>query len=180
MAVSDGKKTARKLPVEWNWLGVESMEPKLPALMRTQMSSAAAMMNMNGAPKACRWRMDSTPRQTMTILRSQNSRKQAHFMAAEVAAAGQMTASMEWMAVPPIQDWMPNQPQATMARRMAGRFAPRTPKGARMKTGNGIPYLAPAWALSSMGTKTMRLPSRTVARACFQSMPLSIRPEASL
>jgi hypothetical protein len=38
--------------VEWNWLGVESIEPKLPALIRTQTISAAAITNMNGAPKA--------------------------------------------------------------------------------------------------------------------------------
>ncbi len=59
--------------------------------------------------------------------------------------------SMELMAEPPIQVWMPNQPQATRARKTAGTFAPRTPKEARTKTGNGMPYFAPAWALSSMG-----------------------------
>ncbi len=90
--------------VEWNWLGVESMDPKLPALMRTQISRAAAMTNMKGAPKACRWRMDSTPRQTTTMFKSQKPRKHAHRMPSFEATDGQMTASMEWMAVPPIQD----------------------------------------------------------------------------
>src|ERR1700733_3715755 len=104
MAVSEGRKTARNADVEWNWLGVDSMEPKLPALMRTQISKAAAMMNMKGAPKACRWRMDSTPRQTTTMFRSQKPRKQAQRMPELVATEGQMTANMEWMAVPPIQD----------------------------------------------------------------------------
>src|SRR5580698_3429973 len=114
MAVRDGKKTARNGPVEWNWLGVESIDPKLPALMRTQMSSAAAMTNMKGAPKACRWRIDSTPRHTTNIFNSQKPRKQAHRTPSRAAIAGQITASMEWIAVPPIQDWMPNQPHATM------------------------------------------------------------------
>ncbi len=104
MAVSEGKKTARNAPVEWNWLGVESIDPKLPALMRTQISSAAAMTNMKGAPKACRWRIDSTPRQTTTMFSSQKPRKQAQRTPGLVATEGQMTPSMEWMAVPPIQD----------------------------------------------------------------------------
>ena len=73
-----GRRRARNARVVWNWLGVESMVPKLPALMRTQMSRAAAMTNMKGAPKACRWRMDSTPRHTTTMLRSQKPRKHAH------------------------------------------------------------------------------------------------------
>jgi hypothetical protein len=42
-------------------------------------------------------------------------------------------------AVPPIHVWMPNQPQATTARRTAGTFAPRVPNEARAKTGNGMP-----------------------------------------
>jgi hypothetical protein len=40
MAVSDGKKTARNALVEWNWLGVESMVPKLPAFDGTQIRAA--------------------------------------------------------------------------------------------------------------------------------------------
>ncbi len=35
------------------------------------------------------------------------------------------------MAAPPIQVWMPNQPQATSARSMAGTLAPRRPNAAR-------------------------------------------------
>jgi len=57
---------------------------------------------------------------------------------------------------------------------------PRTPNEARTNTGNGMPYLAPAWALSSIGTSTIRLPSRMVPMACFQLMPPAIRPEASM
>ena len=75
---------------------------------------------------------------------------------------------------------MPNQPQATSARKTAGILAPRTPKEARTNTGKGIPYFAPACAFSSMGTSTMRLPSRMVPMACHQLMPPAIKPEASM
>src|SRR5215471_91969 len=64
---------------------------------------------------------------------------------------------------------MPNQPQATSARRTAGTFAPRTPKEARTNTGNGIPYRAPAWALSNIGMSTIMLPSRIVPTAGNES-----------
>ena len=52
---------------------------------------------------------------------------------------------------PPIHVWMPNQPQATIARSIAGRFAPRTPKLARQSTGNGMPYFVPACAFRTSG-----------------------------
>ena len=81
-------------------------------------------------------------------------------------------------ASPPIQVWMPNQAQATAARIRAGRFAPRTPKAARAKTGNGMPYLGPAWPVSSIGSRTMTLARAMVSTACFQSMPRATRPEA--
>ena len=46
---------------------------------------------------------------------------------------------MVWIAWPPIQVWMPNQPQATSPRRSAGTCAPCTPKEARASTGKGTP-----------------------------------------
>jgi hypothetical protein len=73
---------------------------------------------------------------------------------------------------------MPNQPQATNARSRAGTFAPRTPKGARANTGNGIPYLVPAWLLSSIGTRTIRLPSAMTMMAWYQAMPRATSPAA--
>ena len=75
---------------------------------------------------------------------------------------------------------MPNQPHATSARSTAGMFAPRTPNEARTKTGNGMPYLVPACAFSTIGISTIRLPSRIVAMACHQFMPPAIRPDASM
>ena len=76
---------------------------------------------------------------------------------------GHRILSIAKMAWPPIQVWIPNHPQATSARKTAGTLAPRTPNDARTRTGNGIPYFAPACALSSIGTSTIRLPSRMVA-----------------
>jgi hypothetical protein len=75
---------------------------------------------------------------------------------------------------------MPNHPQATAARSMAGTFAPRTPKLARHNTGNEIPYLVPAWALSTIGTSTTTLPRRMVSIACHHVIPSCMSPEASV
>src|SRR5437870_3140733 len=75
---------------------------------------------------------------------------------------------------------MPNQPQATKARSKAGTFAPRMPNDARQYTGNGMPYLVPAWALSTMGISTMVLPRKMVNTACHQFMPSLISEDASM
>src|SRR5437868_5207984 len=84
------------------------------------------------------------------------------------------------MAQPPIQVWMPNQPQATNARSNAGTFAPSKPNDDRQYTGNGMPYFVPAWALRIIGARTTRLPRKMVSTACHQFMPSSIIPEASM
>ena len=96
------------------------------------------------------------------------------------AHPGHAAAHSASSASPPIQVWIPNQPQATMARRSAGRLAPRTPKLARQSTGNEMPYLVPACAFSTIGTSTMVLPSRMVAIACHQLIPCCMRPDASV
>src|SRR5215207_2336143 len=75
---------------------------------------------------------------------------------------------------------MPNQPHATIARSMAGTFAPRTPKLARHSTGNDNPYFVPACALRIIGTSTMTLPSRIVIIACHHVMPCAMSPDASV
>ena len=84
------------------------------------------------------------------------------------------------IAPPPIQVWMPNQPQATPARMRAGRLAPTVPNEARAKTGNGIPYLVPAWLLASIGTSTTMLAIMIVRIAWYQAMPSATRPAASV
>ena len=75
---------------------------------------------------------------------------------------------------------MPNQPQATMARMIAGRFDPLVPYAARAKTGKGMPYFVPGCEFRSMGMRTIVLPSRIVTSACHQFMPALMRPEASM
>src|SRR5262249_44401130 len=81
-------------------------------------------------------------------------------------------------ASPPIQVWMPNHPQATMALAIAATFAPRVPKLARQRTGNDTPYLVPACAFKIIGIKTIVLPSRIVSMACHQFIPCSMNPPA--
>ena len=90
-----------------------------------------------------------------------------------------MAPSRAKIASPPIQVWMPNQPQAMTARSRAARLAPRSPNGARANTGNGMPYFVPAWLLSSIGMSTMMFPSAMRMMACTQLNPTAMRPEAS-
>ena len=61
-----------------------------------------------------------------------------------------------------------------------GRLAPRSPKEARARTGNGMPYLGPACPVSSIGSSTITLARAMVNTACFQSMPRATSPEASV
>ena len=75
---------------------------------------------------------------------------------------------------------MPNHPQATIARSIAGTFAPRTPKLARHNTGNEMPYFVPACALRIIGMSTIVLPSRIVTIACHQFIPCAMSPDASV
>ena len=135
---------------------------------------------MKGAPIPSRNLMVSMPRQITTMFSAQKHTKQTAEPAAKARQAGHRMRSIALMAWPPIQVWMPNHPQATSARRIAGTLAPSTPNGARTSTGNGMPYFAPACALSSIGTSTIRLPSRMVPIACHQFMPPAIKPEASM
>src|SRR6266567_3222466 len=65
-------------------------------------------------------------------------------------------------ASPPIQDWIPNHPQATSARINAGRFDPSVPYAARAKTGKGMPYFVPGGEFRRIGIRTIVLPSRMV------------------
>ncbi len=75
---------------------------------------------------------------------------------------------------------MPNHPHATIARSIAGTFAPRTPKLARHRTGNDNPYFVPACALRIIGTSTIVLPNKIVTIACHQVMPCAMSPDASV
>ena len=77
--------------------------------------------------------------------------------------------------LPPNQVWMPYQPQATIARISAGIRAPVVPNEERASTAYGMPYLVPAWPISSIGSSTMALARNTVSTACQPDMPPSIR-----
>src|SRR5262245_66665232 len=59
-------------------------------------------------------------------------------------------------------------------------FAPRVPNDARHKTGKDMPYLVPACALRTIGTRTIVLPRRMVIIACHQFIPASMNPPASV
>ena len=81
------------------------------------------------------------------------------------------TPSRLRMAMPPIQVWMPYQPQATRARSQR-----RQPRPERAERGAGEHRIRdavarPACPISSIGTSTMRLPSSTVRAAWPADMP---------
>ena len=42
-----------------------------------------------------------------------------------------------------------------------------------------MPYLVPAWLISSIGIRTMTLARKIVKIAWYQAIPRAIRPEAS-
>ena len=111
---------------------------------------------------------------------SQNSANAIQTLPGSASHAGNAAPRSVFSARPPIQVWIPNQPQATKARSIAGTLAPRTPKLARQSTGNDTPYFVPAWALSIIGSSTMQLPSRIVSIACAHVMPCCISPDASV
>src|SRR6476620_12656120 len=113
------------------------------------------------------------------MLRLQNRANDSHSVVAcppkpapsSVGQPGTIVLKNVFSASPPIQAWMPNQPQATSARNIAGTFEPRVPYAARANTGNGMPYFVPGCELSRIGTRTIKLPRRIVTRACAQLMP---------
>jgi hypothetical protein len=91
---------------------------------------------------------------------------------------GQKVAMKVFTASPPMKTLMPNQPQATSARMMVGTLAPSCPKLDRASTGKVMPYLVPGWALSRMGTSTIRLPRPMTRSDCHQFIPCDINPPA--
>src|SRR5262249_17768754 len=124
----------------------------------------------------------------MNTLRLQNRRNDIHSVVvwpakpapSRLSHPGTSVLNIVCSAAPPIQAWMPNQPQATRARINAGTFDPSVPYAARANTGNGIPYFVPGWELRRMGINTIVLPSRIVTSACDQFIPAVMRPDASM
>ena len=125
----------------------------------------------------------------MNTCTAQNSRKHTSSIqliprigrSASSVRALAVIASINWkIANPPIQVWIPNQPQATSARSREGMCAPWIPKLARASTGNGTPYFVPGWPLRTIGISTITLPSSTVSTACHQLIPFPIMLAASM
>src|SRR5258705_710847 len=124
----------------------------------------------------------------MKMLRPQNRRNDSHSVVvwpaapapSRVGQPGTTVLKNVYSASPPIQAWIPNQPQATSARINAGTLEPKVPYAARANTGNGIPYFVTGCEFIRIGTRTMVLPRRIVNSTCFQFMPEAIRPDASI
>src|SRR5437867_2577137 len=154
--------------------------PRPPAFHEAHPRRAAPPPSSKGADHVSRYLMPSTPRTMMKTCIPQNRKNANQMWPLNPVHHRHVTPNKASRAWPPIQVWIPNQPQATIARRIAGTFAPRVPNEARHKTGNDTPYFVPACAFRIMGTSTMVLPSRMVIIACHQFMPASMNPPASV
>src|SRR5215218_705665 len=154
--------------------------PTPPPATNPQMSRATPPPRRSGAAKDSKYLTPSTPVRMIATWTIQKTKKVMKACPGTFAQPLQMAVTRASVARPPIQVCIPNQPQATRARAIAAKLAPRTPNEARTKTGNGTPYLVPAWAFGSIGIRTRRLPKEMVNSACHQFIPAAIRPEASV
>ena len=154
MPVNAGKKNAKKEGLSLNFEGCSRIGPRpLPASM-AQNNKANAASGRKTALNTINFLMLSTPRYTTYMFNNQKRKnmiagpvskpKESGKTCGKVSSEGIHRRNIWYKAKPPIQVCIPNQPQATMARRIAGILAPLVPKLALAKTGNGIPYLAPA------------------------------------
>ena len=190
MAVSCGWKIDQKDLLSGRCVLESKSEPRSSTEKRAQANSARLQRIRKGAAKTSTHLIDSIPVTTIATCRTQNARKHRNWIvviprkpSVSVSVAGltnPRTDTIAYRAAPPIHVWMPNQPQATRARAMAGMWAPTVPKLERARTGKGMPYLVPPWPLSIIGTSTIRLPSKMVRTACHQFMPASIIPPANM
>src|SRR5918992_5349847 len=156
----------------WNTL------PTPPPAVNPQISRATPPASSSGAAKDSKYLTPSTPVRMIATWMTQKTKKVMKACPGTFAQPLQMAVTRASVARPPIQVCIPNQPQATRARAIAAKFAPRTPNEERTKTGNGTPYLVPAWALRSIGIRTRTLPREMVRSACHQFIPEAMRPEA--
>src|SRR5213083_121961 len=152
--------------------------PRPPAFHDAHAKSAAPPPSSRGADQVSRYLIPSTPPAMMNTCIPQKRKNASQMWPPTPVHPFHITANKVSRACPPIQVWIPNQPQATMARRIAGTFAPLVPNDARHRTGNDTPYFVPACAFRIMGTSTMVFPSRIVIIACHQFMPASMNPPA--
>src|SRR4051812_1062088 len=178
--LSAGIKNFRNSVLSLNFGVAESIGPKPPALRYAHASRTNPTASSTGALMPCRNLMYSMPASTTAKLIAQKSMKQIPTLCGTELHAGHKVASRVLMASPPIHVWMPNHPQATIARNTAATFAPSTPNDDRASTGKGMPYFAPGIEFNSIGASTIVLPMKTVNTACFQSIPPWIRLAANI
>src|ERR687894_1934835 len=178
-AARDGQKSAQNgaFPC-WGLVELENTFPIPPPATKPQISRARPPPISRGAEKDSNHFTPSTPVRMIATCMAQNTKKAINVCPATFAQPPQAAVTRASRAAPPSQVCIPNQPQATSARAIAAKLAPLTPKEARTKTGKGTPYFVPAWALSSIGTRTMRFPKEMVRSACHQFIPAAMRPEA--
>ena len=178
-AARDGQKSAQKGASPCcNLAEVANTLAMPPPAEKPQMSRTRLPMRSKGAANASKTLTPSTPRRMITSCIAQNTKKVMKECPGTLAHPPQAAVISASRARPPIQVCMPNQPQATSALAIAAKLAPLTPKDALTKTGKGMPYLVPAWAFRSMGTRTSRLPSEIVKSACHQFIPAAMSPAA--
>ena len=154
MPVNDGKKKFQNCELLVNFDGCSRIGPNPLAALIAQNNNASAASGRKIALNTSNFLMLYTPRYTMNIFSNQNKKKHSAGPVVNPVHGGKICGNVYnegihnrsiWKkAKPPIQVCMPNQPHATIARRIAGIFAPFVPKLALANTGNGIPYFAPA------------------------------------
>src|SRR5215218_1676285 len=154
--------------------------PTPPPAVKPQMSRAMPPAIRSGAAKDSKYLTPSMPVKMITTCIAQKTKKVMKECPGTLAQPPQKAVTRASVARPPIQVCIPNQPQATRARAIAAKLALRTPNEARTKTGNGTPYLVPAWAFRSIGIRTSMFPKEMVNSACHQFIPAAIRQEASV
>src|SRR6202171_6431056 len=129
-------------PTVPGWL---TIGPKPPALVTIQTSRPSATTRTKGAAQFSNRRTASMPRMMMKMLIAQKMAKLSQRVQGCPPNAAELVQELPndlsiplraapvnvYRAPPPIQVWMPNQPQATPARSRAATVAPKTPHDAR-------------------------------------------------
>src|SRR5579884_32124 len=142
IAIREGKNSAQKPGPQPNlppWL---RMGPKPWAATSIQIKRKKATTSTKGAAQFSNRRNVSMPRRMMAIWITQKMAKLSHWVQGMPASGAALSQALPnsaparvYTAWPPIQLWMPNQPQAMKARSRAGTLAPKTPNEARASTG---------------------------------------------
>jgi hypothetical protein len=179
LAASEGQKSAQNGACPCcSCAEVENTFPTPPPAVKPQIKRAMLPASSKGAAKDSKYLTPSIPDRMIASCTTQKIKKAMALPYARSDHPPHAAPIKALSANPPIQVCIPNQPQATRALAMAAKLAPRTPNEARTKTGNGTPYLVPAWALRSIGIRTNMLPNEMVRSACHQFIPAAMRPDA--